>query len=104
MTQVILTYKLKPGVTREAYESWTRTVDYPAMRGLKRVSSFVNHRVTGLLIGEGEPYCDYVEVFDISDMAGFLAEDMGGPVVQKIMGEFMGFADNPQFLVAEAVV
>ena len=103
MTQLILTYKLKAGVSRETYEIWTRTVVYPSMRGLKRVASFVNHRVTGLLIGEGEPTCDYVEVFDIPDLPGFLAEDMGGPVVQKIMGEFLGFADNPQFLVAEAV-
>ncbi len=104
MSQIILTYSLKPGVARETFETWTRTTDYPAMRGLKRVSSFVTHRVTGLLIGEGAPSCDYVEVFDVPDLAGFLAEDMGGPVVQKIMGEFMGHVDNPQFLIAEAVV
>ena len=104
MSKIILTYKLKSGVPAEKYEAWTRGTDYPAMRGLKRVASFVNHRVSGLLIGEGAPYCDYVEVFDVPDLAGFLAEDMGGSVVQKIMGEFMGFVDNPQFLIAEEVV
>lgn len=104
MAQIILMYRLKPGVTRETYETWTRTVDYPLMRGLERVSSFVVHRVTGLLIGEGEPEFEYVEMFEITDLAGFASEDMAGPVVQKVMGEFMTYVDNPRFLTAEAVV
>ena len=104
MAQIIILYKLKTGVTREAYETWTRTVDYPSMRGLQRVASFVNHRVTGKLMGEGEPSVQYVELFDVPDLQGFVGEDMGGPVVQKVMGEFMGFVDQPEFLTAEAVV
>ena len=74
------------------------------MRGLKRVASFVNHRVTGKLIGEGPASADYVEIFDIPDLKGFLAEDMGGATVQNIMGQFMGFAENPEFMIAEDVV
>ncbi len=103
MAKLILTYTLKPGVSREQYEQWTRTVDYPSMRGLARVKSFVNHRITGLLIGDGRPTADYVEVFDIPDLDGFVRNDLPGPVVQKVMGEFMGFVDNPQFMVAEEV-
>ena len=103
MAKLILTYTLKPGVSREQYEQWTRTVDYPSMRGLARVKSFVNHRTTGLLIGDGRPTADYVEVFDIPDLDGFVRHDLPGPVVQKVMGEFMGFVDNPQFMVAEEV-
>ena len=104
MSQIILSYKLKPGVTREKFDAWSREVDYPAMRGLSRVNSFIKYSVTGLLMGEGKPSCDYVEVFDVPDLAGFLAEDMGGPVVQKIMGEFMGLVDNPEFLIADELV
>lgn len=103
MAKLILTYKLKPGVTREQYEHWTRTVDYPSMRGLARVKSFVNHRTTGLLIGAGQPSADYVEVFDIPDLDGFVKNDLPGAVVQKVMGEFMGLVVDPQFIVAEEV-
>jgi hypothetical protein len=104
MANIIILYTLKAGVTQEQYESWTRTTDYPAMRGLTRVKSFVNYRTVKPLFGEGKPSVNYVEVFDIPDLDGFLQEDMGGSVVQKIMGEFMQFVDNPEFLLAEAVV
>lgn len=69
MSKIIITYKLKPGVAREAYEHWTHTVDYPTMRGIDRVYSFVNHRVTGLLLGDGAPQFDYIEVFDVPSRA-----------------------------------
>ena len=42
------------------------------MRGLKRVISFVNHRVIRPLIGENPPSVDYIEVIEISDMEGFI--------------------------------
>jgi hypothetical protein len=103
MATVFLTYKLKPGTAPEDYEAWIRSTYYPAMRGISRVSSFVTHRVTGLLMGEGTPSVDYIEVFDIPDLAGFVGEDMPGAVIQGIMGEFMGFVDNPEFIVAEPV-
>ena len=103
MANVMLLYKLKPGVTQADFESWVRNTDYPAMRGLKRVASYVNHRAERLLMGEGSPSVDYVEVFDIPDLDGFVGEDMPGPVVQQIMGQFMGFADAPEFLVVKPV-
>ena len=103
MAKLILTYKLKAGVTREQFEHWTRTVDYTSMRGLARVKSFANHRTTGLLLGEGRPDADYVEVFDIPDLEGFVREDLPGAIVQKVMGDFMGFVENPQFVIAEEV-
>ena len=104
MANVMITYKLKPGVTREAYEAWVRTYDYPNIRGIKRVAAFTNHRVERLLIGEGAPSMDYVEVFDIPDLDGFTAEDLGSDHLQAVMGEFMGWVDNPQFLVVSPVV
>jgi hypothetical protein len=104
MATLFLTYKLKPGTAPEDFENWIRNTDYPAMRGLRRVASYVNYRATGLLLGEGSPSVDHVEVFDIPDLAGFVAEDMPGGVVQAVMGEFMGLVDNPEFIIAEAVV
>ncbi|MBX3564559.1 MAG: hypothetical protein KF730_08290 [Sphingomonas sp.] len=104
MAKIILTYKLKPGVSADEFETWVRTTDYPAMRGLSRVASFANHRVTGLLLGEGEPGMDYIEVFDVPDINGFMTQDMPGGVVQGIMGEFMSKVDDPKFILADEVV
>ena len=104
MANLILTYKLRSGVTQADFENWVRSTDYPAMRGIKRVKSFTTYRATGLLMGEGSPSMDYIEIFDIPDFAGFTAEDMGGPTVQSIMGQFMGFADAPQFVLVNEVI
>lgn len=103
MAAIILKYRLKPGVTRADFEHWVRTADQPAMRSLASVSAFNTYRVTGLLIGEGQPSADYVEVFDLADLAAFTGTDMPGETVQAIMGQFMGFAEAPEFLLAEAV-
>jgi len=101
MAAIIIKYRLKPGVTPAEFESWVKEVDQPAMRGLERVRSFDTYRVQGLLVGEGDPSVQYVELFDVPDIAGFGAEDMSGETVQAIMGQFMGFADTPEFLLAE---
>jgi hypothetical protein len=104
MPQIIIQYRLKPGVSREQFEHWARTVDYPAMRGLYRVSRFTNHRTVRNLFTVDAPSTQYIEFFEIPDLDGFLREDMSGPVVQRVMGEFMQLVDNPEFLVAEELV
>lgn len=103
MANVMITYKLKAGVSREAFEAWVRGYDYPAMRGLKRVAGFTNHRVERRLIGEGAPSVDYVEVFDIPDLDGFIAEDLPGETLQTVMGAFMAWVEAPEFLVVGPV-
>jgi hypothetical protein len=103
MSTLILRYRLKPGVTPADFEQWVRTVDHPTMGGLQRVRRFTTYRIDGLLLGEGEPSCDYVEVFDIPDLAGFTSQDMPGETVQGIMGQFMGFVAEPEFLIAHAI-
>ena len=105
MASLFLLYRLKPGVTREAYEAWTRERDYPVMRGLRHVASFVTHRATRLLLDPlGTPSVDYVEVFEVSDVDAFMAEDFPGQAVQAILGEFMERVDNPEIIVGEPVV
>jgi len=103
MAQLILLYNLKTGVSRDDFENWVRTVDYPAMRGLERVSSFTTYRTEKLLMGEGAPSVQYVEIFDIPDLDGFASEDMPGETVQSVMGAFMGFAEAPQFIISNEV-
>jgi hypothetical protein len=101
MAFLLLRYNLKEGVNPEDFETWVRDTDQPTMRSLKRVSSFETYRATGLLMGDGAPSQSYFEIFEIDDLEGFTAEDMSGDTVQSIMGQFMGFADNPEFVIAE---
>lgn len=101
MAYLILRYSLKDGVTPDQFESWVRTVDQPAMRGLSRVTAFDTFRITGLLMGEGAPAQTYIEIFEISDLAGFTGEDLPGAVVQGIMGDFSAMVENPEFCIAE---
>ncbi len=101
MAKLILLYKLKDGIDPSTFEKWVLSVDYPTMRGLHRVSSFSTHRVRGLLIGDGTPSADYVEIFDIPDLEGFISQDMGTTIVRNIMGQFMGFAAAPEFLIVD---
>ena len=103
MAKVLLQYRLKHGTSPEEFEAWVRATDYPTIRGIARVAHFANHRVRGLLLGEGEPDCDYVEIFDIPDLDGFTGEDMPGPVIQGIMGDFMARVDDPRFLILDEI-
>lgn len=103
MKQIIITYKLKPEVSDEQFENWVKEHDQPTMRGISRVSRFQTFKSNSLLMGEGQPSFDYVEIFDITDLDGFLSEDMGSDIVQKILGEFMNLVDNPQFVIGSEV-
>lgn len=101
MSAVIISYKLKAGVTPADFENWVRTVDQPTLRGMARVKAFDTFRVERLLMGEGAPSAHYVELFHIPDLDGFMTEDMAGETMQAIMAQFAGFAVAPEFLVAE---
>jgi REDY-like protein HapK len=103
MAYLLIRYTLKDGIEPADFERWVRETDQPGMRGLARVKAFDTFRATGLLMGEGAPSQSYFEIFEIDDLAGFTTEDMPGAVVQAIMGEFMGFVENPEFTIAEKI-
>ena len=103
MAYLVLRYRLAEGVTAAAFESWVATTDHPALRGMRRVKRFDTFRVTGLLLGEGAPSAQYIELFEIEDLAGFQSEDMPGATVQGIMGAFMGMVQDPEFNIAEII-
>lgn len=104
MANVMILYRLKPGVSKDDFEAWVRAYDYPNIRGIARVARFANHRVERLLIGEGAPDVDYVEVFDIPDLDGFVAEDLAGPVIVEVMPRFMDWVEDPRFLVVGEII
>ncbi len=102
MTRIVVLFNLKDGVDRSAYEDWARTTDLPTVRELDSVDGFTVHRSTGLLMADGEPPYEYVEIIDVNDMQRF-GEEVGGDVMQKVAGEFQAFADSPLFILSESL-
>ena len=84
MQTVIVLFNLKPGVDVAQYEAWARDSDLPVVNGLPSVEKFEVLKASGLLIGEGKPPYDYIEIMRIPDMAAF-GKDLGDPAVQAAM-------------------
>jgi hypothetical protein len=100
MKALIVLFRLKPGADRAAYENWARQTDLPVVRNLSSVRSFDLYRTLNLFgSGEPAPY-EYVEVIRIADLDRFGSE-VASATMQKVAGEFRGFADNPLFMLAE---
>ena len=100
MAHILILYKLKSGVKREDFHHWLKNSNAPALRAIKRLKDFTVYRVEKRVMDAGEPSVDYVEMFDIPDMAGFVSEDLPDPAVRKNMEEFRGFAQDPEYLLA----
>lgn len=100
--RIIVLFNLKPGVDRAAYEQWARATDIPGVRALGSVSDFQVYRATGLLGTDARPPYAYIEAIDVADMAAF-GVDVASAAVQKVAAEFQRFADNPQFILTEAL-
>jgi len=102
MTTIVVLFNLKSGVDVAQYEQWARDRDLPTVNGLASVDQFEVLRSAGLLMGEGEPPYGYVELIRVNDMDKFGA-DVSSEAVQKVAAEFGQFADNPLFIMTEAL-
>ena len=102
MNTVIVLFNLKPGAKVADYEQWAREQDLPTVNALASVDRFEVLRAKGLLIGEGKPPYEYMEIIRVPDMATFAA-DLSGPAVQAGAAQFQQFADNPIFILAESI-
>lgn len=102
MKTIVCLFNLKPGADREAYERWARERDLPTVNGLDSVERFEVLRSAGLLIGDGKPPYEYIEIIRVRDMDAFF-RDVGTPAVQQGAAEFQSFADNPVFIVTDAL-
>lgn len=100
--RVIALFNLKPEVDPAAYETWARTRDIPGVRSLPSIDDFQIYRATGVLGGGAAPY-QYIEIFDIVDMAGFRT-DTAGNASQVVAREMLGFlAAPPIFITVETL-
>jgi hypothetical protein len=101
MTTLIVLFNLKDATQQAAYEQWAREVDLPTAGALPSVEKFEVLKASGLLTGGPSPY-QYVEVLRIKDMAQ-LGADVGTPAMQAVAAQFQAFADNPLFIVTQAL-
>lgn len=101
MTTLIVLFNLKDAAQREAYERWARDVDVPTAGALPSVDKFEVLKASGLLTGGPSPY-EYVEILRINDMTQ-LGADVGTPAMQAVSAQFQAFADNPLFIVTQAL-
>lgn len=82
---------LRPDASREEYERWVREVDYPFARSLPAIERYEVTRVEGLLAGEGEPPCHYLEVVEVSDLDEYRSSLSGSPEVEELLRQWSSF-------------
>jgi len=103
MAHIFILYNLKAGVSREDFESWLNTNNSTALRSIKRLEKFAVFRVEKRVMTQEQASVDYIDLFEIPDISGFINEDLSGDIARKNMEEFGGFADKPEYLLASAV-
>ena len=102
MTTIFVLFNLKQGADRVEYEAWAKSTDIPVVNRLASVASFDVNRASRLLMGEGTPPFEYLEVIRVADMERFGAE-IGTKSMQGIAERFQSFAEKPIFIVTETV-
>lgn len=100
--RIVVLFNLKAGTDVAAFEEWVRTRELPGVRSRVSVTEFQIYRATGLLGSDARPPYQYVEIIDVESLEGF-ARDVARDAALKIAEEFRGFADDPQFIVTEAL-
>lgn len=100
--RIVVLFNLNAGTDVAAFEEWVRTRDLPGVRSRVSVTEFQIYRATGLLGSDARPPYQYVEIIEIESLEGF-ARDLASDAARKIAEEFRGFADDPQFILTEAL-
>ncbi len=100
MPHVVVLFNLKPGVEKSAYEAWAQATDLPIVRGLPSIGGFEVYRSLSLFGSEKAPPYQYVELIQVDDMAQF-GTDVASETMQRVAGEFRGYADDPLFILCD---
>ncbi len=100
--RIIVLFNLKPGVDPAEYEAWARGTDIPSVNALASVEGYTVHRATGLFASDAPSPYQYIEVIDVPEMDPFVA-DISTPQFQQVVSDLQRFADNPHFIVTEAL-
>ena len=100
--RIVVLFNLRPGVDVAEYEAWAAVRDAPTVRALPSIAGFDVAAMTGLLMGEGRPPFQYVEIIDVADMDQF-GRDVATEAMGRIAAEFQAFADGPLFITTRQV-
>jgi REDY-like protein HapK len=101
VTTIVVLFNLKPGVSVADYERFASELDLPTVNGLPSIAQFEVLRSKGLLRGGAGPY-QYIEILRVKNMEQF-GSDVSTATMQSIAAQFRSFADNPQFILTEAL-
>ena len=69
MQKIIVTYRLRPGVTLDQYKAWSCAVDQRITSCQPGVIRFEVYAVEGAQ--DGKPYCDIVEDIEVASYQAF---------------------------------
>src|SRR5258708_6467849 len=95
---------LREGVDPRDYERFVREVDYPFARALPTIQSYVVTRIDGLLQGEGEPPCQYLEVVEITDVDAYRASlDPAKPEIGEFFEQWSSFVGDSVMVYGEVI-
>ena len=103
MTTIIVLFNLKKNVTQVDYENWAQSTDLPIVRDLNSVENYQIFKSSGLLGSDSPSPIDYIEMITINDRDQF-NNDISSEVMAKVAAQFQSFADNPQFIMTDALI
>ena len=101
MAALIVVYKLKPGVTGEAFEAWANRVNVGCSGTIGRTEAFVTPAAQPQSHW-GDRF-DFVEIYPIDDVERFQADDLPNHVEQSLRGGFCGLVEAPAMRLTQAV-
>lgn len=102
MTTLIVLFNLKQGVSAADYEAWARATDLPTASALPSVEKFEVLKSQSVLGSAAAAPYQYIERIVVRDMQQ-LGADIATPAMQEVAAAFQAFADNPVFIVTEAL-
>lgn len=101
--RIICLFNLKPGVDVAEYEEWARSRDLPTVNALGSVRAFAVLKATGVFGDESAPApYQYIEIIEVTGLDAFVA-DISTEKFQAAAAPFQGFADQPVFILTEAL-
>lgn len=95
MQRVFVMYRLKPGVSMEAYRKWSLEVDQATTPHQKGVISFDVHEIKGAENGES-PY-QVVEDIRVESWEAW-QETLKGPGMKRVVEEWESYGDGSTLL------
>jgi hypothetical protein len=96
-----VTFRLKPGVTREAYEEWFRRENVPAVRKMTSIRGYRAWHVAAAM--DGEPSFEFLEEMELDDRELFERELEEIPEMAAMLEGWYGRVADQLVVYAEEV-